>query len=173
LSVTVFLKSGIPTEKIKEESILKYKGTLSTLSVSVSSLGDFNNALIRIFDEQNNCSLLEFSINDIYQSSNPIIPALKISLDEDVYHWYFPSFGMVEITNINILKQDMTELLFEGIIYFIKELLNRCFNCFIISSDIVVKLGLNKINDFFDFFSVEFDFNNNKYYRFINDRDLI
>jgi hypothetical protein len=51
--------------------------------------------------------------------------------------------------------------------------LNRCFNCFIISSDIVVKFELDKINDFFDFFSVAFDYNNNKYYRFINDRDLI
>jgi hypothetical protein len=173
LRVKLFLESVIPIEKIKEESILKYKGDLSTLSLSVSSLRNLNNALIRIIDEQSNCTLLELSINDIYQSLNPIIPALEKSFEEDVFHLYCPSFGMVEITNIKILKHDMTNQQFEAITYLIRELLNRCFNCFIISSDIVVKFELDKINDFFDFFSVAFDYNNNKYYRFINDRDLI
>jgi hypothetical protein len=130
MRVKLFLESNITTEKIKEESISKYKDTLSTLSVSISSLEDFNNALIRIFDEENKCSLLEFSINDIYQSSNPIIPALEKSYKEDIFP--SPTFGIVEITSFKILKTDISEIQFQGIIYFIRELLNRFFNCFII-----------------------------------------
>jgi hypothetical protein len=166
LSVKLFLESVIPFEKIKEESISKYKDTLSTLSVSVSSVGDFNNALIQIFDVQSKCPLLELNINDMYQSSNPIIPALEKSLESEIY---FPHFGIVEITNINILKKDMTKQQLEGIIFIFRELINHSFNCFIISNDIVNQFELDKIDGFLDYLAVKFDFNNDKYFRIIND----
>jgi hypothetical protein len=167
LRVKLFLESVIPIEKIKEEVILKHKNTISTLSVSVSSLGDFNNALIQIFDVQSNLSLLELSINDIYQSNNPIIPAFEKSFEEDPYG--FPSFGIVEITNINKSKKDMTKQQLEGIMFLSRNLFNHCFNCFIISADIVFQHDLDKIDGFLDYLALEFDFNNNRYFRIIND----
>ncbi|WP_409274967.1 hypothetical protein V1499_07155 [Neobacillus sp. SCS-31] len=104
MNVKLFLDSVIPIEKIKEESILKYKSIISTLSVSVRSLNDINNALIQILDVESSLPILEFSINDIYQTSNPIIEAFEMSFEENFYG--FPSFGIVEITNINILKKE-------------------------------------------------------------------
>lgn len=59
--------------------------------MSVTPLGDFNNALIKIIDDQrNNLSLLEFSINDIVPSSNPIFPeasgSKSVSYTEEIIY---------------------------------------------------------------------------------------
>jgi hypothetical protein len=167
LRVNLFLESVIPIEEIKEESILKYKDIISTLSVSVSPLEDFNNALIQILDVQSSLPILELHINDIYQSSNLIIPAFEKTFEEDVYG--FPSFGIVEISNINIIKKDMTKLQLESITFLFRKLMNHYFNCFIISDAIVFQLELDKIDGFLDYLAVEFYFNNDRYFRVIND----
>jgi hypothetical protein len=166
LRVTLFLESVIPIEKLKEESILKYKDIISTLSVSVSPLKESDNALIQILDVQSS-PLFELSINDIYQSSNPIIPAFEKSFEEDGLG--FPSFGIVQITNINILKKNMTKLHLESITFLFRKLMNHYFNCFIISADIVYQLELDKIDGFLDYLAVEFYFNYERYFRIIND----
>jgi hypothetical protein len=167
LRVKQFLESVIPIEKIKEESILKYKETISSLSFSVSPLEDFNNAIIQILDLQICLPILELSIKDIYQSSNPIIPAFEKSFEEDPYG--FPSFGIVEITSINILIKDISKQQLEGITFLFRKLMNHYFNCFIIAADFVFQLELDKIDGFLDYLAVEFEFNNNKYFRIIND----